>query len=431
MRSLVLIASLTACDSSGIEVVVAMPDEGGLAPDRVRLYIGQQVMPRKDATTSIGPPGFSSDQERTGFVWLRDKLNADDVMKVTNGEPVSFGFRAEGDPIELGAIVAVGFTGNVPTSVGSLFHVTTGEGHVFVHTIQLHPVPAQELEVVIWGPEDRPEACVHVSNRRADRDDRDPRNQHENVFLIAAENDRDCDGLLDDNPLECTASTYLGSTPPAVEDVTCALRTPATGGNSYCMLGGPACTDGQPAIANQCAASNYCVPSTVCAVCDNTDPLDSCYRAPYQHSQVMFGIKCHVSTVRIGSPVGPAMLCQDPLPVAGELLLPGSTATCTDARITSIGQPWTDRLAIGQMRFGIAVSSACQLEVKPEGELIASPPPPIDGLVAVTLDPGRSLAVPIRFILDPPDTVCVTSQGCTFINENNDDRATACLTDSR
>jgi hypothetical protein len=81
-RALVVLAVVSACDASGVEIVVKPPIDGAMAPDEIRLFIGIPV----EEEGGLGPDGFARGQTRYGDRWVRDPNNFDDVVAVSPGD---------------------------------------------------------------------------------------------------------------------------------------------------------------------------------------------------------------------------------------------------------------------------------------------------------------------------------------------------------
>lgn len=430
-RALVVLVSLAACHTSGLEIQVVPPVDGAV-PDHVRLFVGKS----EEKTGSIAPEGFAN--TRYGNIWIRDRNNGGDILPMAPGQTISFGFLAEVDDTELGAIVAVGYTGGVPTSAGSLFHRKTGAGNVRVFQIQLHPAfdprdvanRGKDLQVEIWGPSAGEEACLHLRNSRPDAD-RD--HEHHDIFIVT-EGNRDCDPYADDDDeLECRADVHNTVALAKPDQLACAI-TYTTTTEEYCVLGGPRCVDGQPQTED-CGPSRFCAPPSLCNLCEplSGEEEQDCLRDPYGHSAGalfgVFGIKCHIASQR--DPVnlnGPAVLCETPLPLA--VPLPPAAPRCFNATITTVGQPAADHIDAESMRFEVDVTAGCQLAVTARGVVPQNAPtnPAASGLVTVDREGARSMALPILLIVDPPDNGCSASANCTLNFDQTAQRPIACLT---
>ena len=430
-----LIASLSACETSGMEVVVLPPAEGGMAPDQIRLFIG--LPPDEDA--SIAPEGFGATEKRSGWVWVRDPMNNADLLDVSPGDSVSFSFVADSDFTELGAIIAVGYTNNVPTSAGSLFHKKTGVGNVRVFELQLYPAVDPRvtsnrtalLQVEIWGAHAGDETCVHLFNKRPDRDLVDP---HDSAFIVAKD-DHDCDGYADTDALECAPEVHKATVPPRPTDLACTTSITVNATAEACVLGGPSCTDGSATNADDCSPSRFCAPQSVCDVCEPlTGPqLLACIRDPLGHNAgmaiPMAAIKCYVPSQRDpAAPLGPVSLCGTPSTLSVPVPLRNPVLQCGSAKITAPGQPLTDRLEIEGARFDVEINTGCQFQLTANGELGPNFPAAgvISGLVTIDLDNLRSLALPVQIQVAQPQDTCTNTGSCTLIGEIMD-RPSACL----
>src|SRR5690349_652198 len=129
-RGLVAIALLSACETSGIEIIVKPPAEAPVSIDEVRLFIG---IPSELPINLIAPAGFTNRVQ--GSVWVRDPSNLNDSTPMS-GDSVRFVF-APGDDDELGAVIAVGYKEGAPVAAGGVFEAGAGDGHVAVFDIAL------------------------------------------------------------------------------------------------------------------------------------------------------------------------------------------------------------------------------------------------------------------------------------------------------
>jgi hypothetical protein len=434
LRGLVVLALLSACDTSGIEIVVLPPGEGAAAPDRIRLFIGNA----DEMQGAIAPESFAVGEERDGYVWTRDPTNVGDIVPGAGGESVSFGFVAQSDHTEFGAVIAVGYTGDAATSAGSLFHVRTGVGNVQVYELTLYPAVdprktenrTEQLQLEIWGPEPGDETCVHLFNMRPDRDLVDP---HDSAFIVSA-NDRDCDGYADDDgALECVADVHDATEPAEAGDLSCV--TPISSSNpTWCVLGGPLCVDGAARDPGGCTASRFCGPTSMCTRCRSLSGAaeQDCVRDPFMYNVTgdqMFGIACHVPTRQDSATgTGPTTFCDAPISLVGPVAQMLINTTCDNATIGSAGQPPRDRLEIDQMKFRVDVTPTCGFTLTPSGELPANFAK-ASGLVTVDLGTGRSVALPIVILPDPPTPDCATTDGeCRFTGDPLDRPSQQCLT---
>jgi len=432
----VLIASLSACETSGLEVVVLPPAEGGMAPDQIRLFIGLPP----DEAASLAPEGFGVGAKRSGWVWVRDPMNSADLLDVSPGDSVSFSFVADSDFTELGAIIAVGYTHGVPTSAGSLFHKKTGVGNVRVFELQLYPAVDPRvtsnrtalLQVEIWGANTGDETCIHLFNKRPDRDLVD---EHDSAFIVAKD-DHDCDGYADDDPvLECAPEVHKATVPPRPGDLDCATQAQLSPTALGCVLGGPRCIDGGGTNAEDCSPSRFCAPPSVCAACQ---PLSgpqalACISDPLGHNAGMpvnmTEIKCYVPTRRDGNdPVGQRTLCGSSVT---QTIPPPPTMPalqCGNARITTAGQPFGDRLQLGNLRIDVSIDTGCELKLTASGDVIANvgDGDEVTGLVTFDFDNRRSVALPLRILIMEPDA-CTNPGVCTIISDLQD-QPTPCIT---
>lgn len=432
LRALVLLASLAACDTSGLEIVVLPPDEGGMVPDKVRLFIGTPA----EGTGGIAPEGFAVTEKRYGNIWDRDPMNRGDML-AWSGDAISFGFLAESDHTELGAIVAVGYNDDVPTSAGSLFHLKTGVGNVRVYELQLHPAVdprkrenrTELLQVEVWGEDVGSESCLHLANKRPDRD---MDHEHHNIFIVA-DGDRDCDGYADEgDALECRAEVHDAMMRPEVSDLSCALVTPTpVGGGAFCVLGGPRCVDGRNQDPAECTPSRFCAPPSVCNVCGSrpaAEQLD-CIHDPFAYGASpgeMFGIVCHVPST-VDPDTSNKRLCGIPVGLPAPVPSMTSMPQCANGTISTPASSPQDRLEVGTMRFDVDVSSACDFKLTASGAIPADFNfTRISGLVTADIETGRSIALPIQILIDEPTSACGTTGSCSLAGEPAD-RPTQCL----
>lgn len=430
MRWIALLAVLAACEQSGVQIVVYAPaDPTAAQPDTVRLFVG---VPEEEAR-AMSPQSFTYDEARDGTFWVRDPLDAKDVLTITPPAPARFVFLP-GAVAELGSVVAVGYTNGTPTSAATLFHAQFGDGAVMVYRLGLNPVAdatqrADRLadnQLAIWGPPGgAPDACVHFFTRRGDGDP-----DHRSVFL-GRQDDRDCDGLRETDPRECSDDHYLAETVvPSLEDASCTTPMLAPNGGQWCLLGGPGCSDGIGPTAGDCSPTAYCATEPLCARCPQAmDPWGCATEFP-SHA-VTLGVaaytkvKCTLRAVAI-----PNTTRADLCPGDGTVtLVPPPGASCDAVRVRTQASGFDGRFEDDALRVDLQIDQACALTLAPQGRFdLGSASSTLSGLLAIDLSSGRGLAIPLELHMIVEDTASSCQPAlCTYDLQADDEaRLLAC-----
>lgn len=430
------VALFAACEQAGVQFIVEIPADYGRdgdpqvqLPDEVRLFIGLG----EETPTMIAPEGFEVGQARPGTYWLRDPSNLGpevDRAPIGVDSPAVFSYTSGGDVQELGVVIAVGYTRGEPTSSVAEFHAKVGSDRVYRYRMGLNgaadprdPVLRTRVnQLEVWGSSE----CVFADNRREDLED----SSHKVAFIIGSADDRDCDGLLDSDPLECFEQVHKGVGPSTRPS--CMHNNQLT---KNCTVGVPRCRDGS-GEDQSCNPSRFCLPPQVCEYCDNSlDPWSCAQNYAAETASIgNYGLKC-ILPVREASGGG-FELCEPTTDITVEIR-PPLGASCEDVAVKSTGDPaFSDTFSLvgpGNTATVKISHSGCTLKVKPRGALAASVA--VDGyaaLMMVALDQRRGIAVPVFIEVSGP-AACVSDGVCTWvdqmdpINPNNPTNPDACV----
>lgn len=435
MRSFVLLglALLAACEQAGVQFIVEIPADYGdgpdadpqvKLPDEVRLFIGIGA----ENQDALGPEGFTVREKRSGTYWLRDPSNVDpeiDRAPIGVGSPAVFSFDRAGGVDELPVVIAVGYTKGQPTSSAAVFHARVGSSRVFQYRMGLsgaadprdRTLRGRVNQLEVWGPGE----CIHVDNRRQDIQD----TGHRVAFIVGSATDRDCDGLLEDDPKECFPEVHLGeglSTTP-----TCLNQNAIT---DACTVGVPRCRD-TVGEDQSCNPSRFCLPQHVCSQCAITDSW-TC--AQDFQSQVMntvgaYGLDCSFPTRPAAAPNVGMELCETDVEV--EITPPPGTL-CENVEVKSLGDiTFGERFSLdgpGNMATIRVTNNVCKLKLEPRGFVVPSAgvvTTDFGALLLVALDQGRGIGAPVHVKLAPIG--CSEPPNCRWIDQGPPDNPDDCV----
>lgn len=404
MRGVVVIAfsMLTACNDGGIRIRIYAPAEpGAVQPDHVRLFVGLG----EEQQTSIAPPSF--DDTMGGWRWDRDPSNTSDYEPIVPPAPVEFDFTSDALSPELGAIIAVGYTAGVPTSSVGIFHPEFVDGRIVVYTAGLNPTadardPARRGDLnqfMAWGPSAlaSEETCVLARDVRSDLTD----TSHRTSFIVMP-NDRDCDGLLEEDPdpndnvqprLDCNRSVYMGHREATRFEVSCLYGGSIAGvTGDVCTLGGPICFD-DASVGEPCEATKYCSDMPLCTQCgDDWTCARNAFATP---TPPVSYLECKV---RLQSLTSPFAICEGSSPPfdVGQLLPAG--ATCANAKLRNVEQSWESFLGDTYSQYAATITPECALTFGATSLApVADDLERLGGIMTVDVGGSRGLAEPIVF----------------------------------
>jgi len=435
MRSVALlgVALLVACEQAGVQFIVEIPADYGdgpdadpqvQLPDEVRLFIGTG----EEHQDALGPESFAVRERRSGTYWLRDPSNVDpeiDRAPIGVGSPAVFSFGRASGVDELPVVIAVGYTNGQPTSSAAVFHARVGSTGVFQYRMGLNgaadprdrALRGRVNQLEVWGPDE----CIHVDNRRQDIQD----TGHRVAYIVGSTEDRDCDGLLEDDPKECFPDVHLGeglSTTP-----TCLNQSAIT---NHCTVGVPRCRD-TVGEDQSCNPSRFCLPQQVCGQCETSQSW-ACAQDFQLHAMNTvgaYGLDCLFPTRPAATAGMGVELCETAVEV--EITPPVGTL-CEDVGVKSLGDlAFGEKFSLvgpGNMASIRVTNNECKLKVEPRGLVVSSTGGltlDFGALLLVALDGGRGIGAPVHVQLVAVG--CSEEPKCTWIDQGPSDNPDACV----
>lgn len=401
MRAL-LIALVVGCGpSSALEVVVELPP--GSNVDRVQLYLGLgSALNASGEPERLVPRDYLAPPVPNGYYWRRDPNGGGDIATVSPGaSDVRFVFQ-EGETDRVTAVV-VGFRGDQIVAAASLVDAYLDSGSVRQYHVALVPAspafpqPAPTpVTVQRWGAQSNDTHCVYLEQPGAD----------EPSIFIVDKDDRDCDGLPDDDRLECLPDVFLGTERAKRSEASCVAIESIPPGSAMvsCVLGGPGCTDGRgESDATQCDPTTTCIQPSICAGCGlDPDPL-ACMATFSQMNLTTTRISCQffVDTNTNQFCAGPAVLAQR------LQFLPNCDVDAPYLFWLPDKHEWVNQsFARGGLMFTANKPNlACDFKLEVQGAAATASLMPIRTIVSVAMANGRGVAVPLA--IDFPDaTAC-------------------------
>ncbi len=402
-----LLLLAASCTRDGGVIIEVTPTSGEV--DSIRLFIGTG-----DATQNaslVVPVAKTANAVTTASVdpltrWGRDANNNQDLVMVSANETARF-VLVKTDTDTLGSIIAVGFRGTQPIEIATQFDVSLpGNTYKLYHlTLEAPAAPP-----VTWGPDlsvlPNEAVCIGYS------DPKQQRSELSTAFIVTP-GDQDCDGLVTPEDGECNPDAWKGSRPPNLDELTCLAIEPA---DATCHLGGPLCRDGLGKMPTECKPSSYCMPASVCERAPTLDDAKDLSRIgpvlPARYDCIV-----HVEN---------GALCQDRLILP---MYPNGGRNCTGATISTAGQKFDNHfdLPSGTGEIGVKLDTGtCEVSLAPSGK----PPDAsrVGGIVAVALDNGRGVAVPVLFAIDRNNSGCGDDVMCTRESTLGDQQLVDCAT---
>ena len=406
----VLLLLVASCTRDGGVIIEVTPTSGEV--DSIRLFIGTGD-PTQNASLVV-PVAKTPTAVTTAMVepltrWGRDTNNDQDQVMVSANETARF-VLVKTDTDTLGSIIAVGFHGTQAIEIATLFDVSLpGNTYKLYHlTLEAPASPP-----VTWGPDlnvlPNEAVCIGYS------DPKQPRSELSTAFIVTP-GDQDCDGLVTPADGECNPDAWKGSRPPNLDELTCLAIEPV---DATCHLGGPLCRDGVGKMPTECKPSRYCMPESVCA---RETTLDNAKDLSRGGTPLPARYDC---TVHVAN----GALCQDHLILP---MYPNGGRTCTAAMISTAGQKFDNHFDLPGATGAIGVkldSKTCEVSLEPSGK------PPgaslVGGMVAVDLDNGRGVAVPVLLAIDRNNAACGADVTCTRESTLGDQQLVDCATSVR
>ncbi len=409
----VILVALAGCqDLTGIVVLVAPGDPN---VHNVRLFIGTGTESTSSLTTSAHV------QVDGASYWTRDVGNSADVVPVDGASELRFVFQTDA---AIPVVIGVGYDAQMnPISAGLVHDLAPpsdpnqfiGYDLVLQAPVAMLGAQGQPLDLGLWSPDPATSsfeaACAGIVVAG-----------ESHPYFIVNDNDQDCDGLANDNPLECTPDVYLGTRPANPSEASCLVASvdPATT-DSRCQLGGTPCTDNVPRGMTSCMASHVCTPSALCALCSNSFACAADYdgKGPGTIDGVAH-YECPITRRPDGS------LCEQTLALARP---PTGGYNCTDFEIGNASSHQANQLDVDGLELDASIhdspTSSCAglLDVKGTPTL---PTNDFTALVSFTLANKAGVAIPIHFA-SQVDTSCPPTADCTLeVDPFGDTELTAC-----
>jgi hypothetical protein len=393
MRALVilvitLVACIPACTDGGVVIVV---DPMNPAVEHVRLYVGQgdTQRPLYLQTSNSAATAPTANRINNPSYWARDPFNSSDFVDLdTPGDSVGFTFVDAGQH-GIPAIIAVGYDANYNV-VGTAFLAiqTIADDNDFT----LYHMPLHGPVTPLDGISPRQLGLWSVDNQTPIQDAAcaglvvDTAGFQTKAFIVT-DGDEDCDGLPTGSDTECDPDAYLSTRPANRGELSCLVAGDPVYGQA-CYLGGPSCTDGQARDMNACDPTGYCVPADVCDVCPPKTPnaLDC---ATAMLTPVSTTYTCFVSfNASSGACTGPIPLQRPPT----------GGFNCNSVQIRDGRGRFDDHAEYPDtLRFDIRLDEGCNITLQPSGKRPVTPGFTGTALVALELDNGNGLGVPIVF----------------------------------
>jgi hypothetical protein len=404
MRAL-LIAALVGCGpGSALEIVVELPPQNA-GIDRVQLYLGLGSALNSNVERLV-PRDYVSPPVPDGFYWRRDPNGGSDFVAVApDASDVRFVFQ-EGTNDQVTAIV-VGLRGDQIVAAASLVDAYLDTGSVRQYHVALKPASAafpqpapSPVTVQRWGAKPGDTHCVYLEEPGAS----DP-----SIFIVD-ENDRDCDGLRDDDPLECRPDVFMGKERAKRSEASCvgAESIPAPANMMSCVLGGAGCADGRgESDAAACDPTATCIQPSVCVNCaTKPDPL-ACMAGLSQAALETTRITCRFSIDIITN-----TFCPGPATLVQRLAFLPNCSVDAPYLFWEPGQAKWANQSFKRANLMFTASKptvACDFKLEVSGAAATATLAPIRTILSVGFGNGRAAAVPLQ--VDFPDATDCTDPG--------------------
>ncbi|MEO8551421.1 MAG: hypothetical protein ABI678_15695, partial [Kofleriaceae bacterium] len=322
----VMLVGLGACETHhGIVVLVQTPSVEVRA---IRLYVGTG----DPTTTSLTPS--SKVQVDDAEYWVRDPGNTSDVVTVDGQTELRFVFETDA---VIPVAIAVGYDDHQqPIAAGLAHDLAPVDGNDFTgyELVLTAPIAAlgaqgEPMQLALWSPDlatsayDAACAGVVVAGE-------------EHPYFVVSEEDQDCDGLLDNAPLECNPDVYLGMRPANPGEASCLVSSSGPAHENDCELGGEPCTDNVPRGTGMCVASHTCVPFELCTLCGGSfDCAADLQGAGHTDLAALVRYECPLHRKPDGSACGETLVLERP---------PTGGYDCTAFEIGDARTPLGDKL---------------------------------------------------------------------------------------
>lgn len=386
---------MSACADGGVVIEVTPTDP---AVDSVRLFLGRPERV-EDATLELPTGSDQNGAVRTtipGVTYFpRDANNELDAKAIRSGDKATF-VLVRDDVADLGAVFAVGYAGQQIREVATLFDVHLPATHFDQYALTLGR-PA--MTPAAWSdrsPIPQSEAtCIGITDPAT----KDPFS----ASYIVTPGDQDCDGLAKDDPAECNNDAWFGKRPASLDELSCLVANPTL---ATCYLGGPECVDGMgPAPEAQCVPTKYCVPKQVCAACAGNVECAEDITKNTTATPFAFGFDCELRTENGDT-------CEDELVLSMGRI---DGLDCTSAAIGDASHPFSDHIDLEKQSIYLKVDDGCQLSLVVKGSAPDGNISDVGLMIAIDLDNGRGVALPVVLHLDRQSSSCAgTPVQCTM-----------------
>ncbi len=334
-------------------------------------------------------------------------------------------------------IVAVGMTGDVPTSVATQILVPINSEDIFVWKLALEPLQSvdstSKRSVVLWGEKPDDHDCVQASDRSTDKP------MFANVF-VGSDGDKDCDGYPElvsgrKNPKECDDEWHGAKSTPSISTLSCMedqTVTSGPGATNICLFGAPSCVDGVGGDACN-HTKPFCAPVGLCGACQMPDPATrfACALDLDPVSTMSFPyVACSIEVDSSGKVCPMPTRAQPPSGWYG-----GNPAACTGPPMfhpQARSAPWGSTATVGGINLAFASSAlgSCGFQLT---AALSSPNQieasafPAHGLIALELTGGRGVIAPIEFELDFVSECSMMARACVLSGQLVDPSIQNCL----
>lgn len=264
MRALVAACIVLAgCDNG---VVLEVHPDPSVPTDRVNLFVG---LASCDDCPGIAPPDLKATVKQAilpGDVYF---LEADAVVRTAKVENGVARFRVEASELSDHLKIAVAVDAS-EQSAALIQNISLDSAGVYRVDLKkaaptLGPRPnADSASVAIWPQPGGTLSCLGFERWESGM------LAGTRIFIVP-ESDPDCDAVAEAN--ECAPYSFLATSVPALDEVTCMTLEQLPNDGGICKLAGPSCNE-QTGTREMCSPSDYCVPVAYCGgmtACEGID----------------------------------------------------------------------------------------------------------------------------------------------------------------
>lgn len=348
-----MLLGLAACQAHHGIVVLVENDNKEVRS--IRLFVGTG----DSASSSLTPS--TKVQVDDAEYWVRDPGNELDLVDVSDQAELRFLFETDAT---IPVAIAVGYDGSGQPIAAGLAHDLapmdgtdfTGYELTLVSPISAIGPAGGPMQVALWSPPPMTSqldaACAGVIVAGEDH-----------PYFVVSEQDQDCDGLRDDDVLECNPDVFLGERPADPSEASCLVAGVGSAGEADCQLGGEPCTDNVPRGQGQCNAGHTCVPVDVCMLCGSSFEC-AADLASSGHADLALipHYECALHRKPDGSTCGETFALERP---------PTGGYDCTQFQIGNSMSALGDKLKVDNLVFSgsmhTGAGTSCAAEIVPSG----------------------------------------------------------------